>query len=539
MGKLYHFVFGTICTFFIISSAGQDYNQLDAFLHHLEKENKFTGSVLIAKGDSVVYNKGFGQANAEGTLSNSYESQYLIGSITKTFTAIGILQLFEEGKLSLSDPLSKYFPLFPNAEKITLRHLLMHKSGIKNYTQAPDLMSWKGKELQPFALIEKVIEQPLAFEPGTMHSYSNTNYVLLGMILQQVSETTFEKYVSNFILKPIGLRQTGINRKKAKTLSEGLYLNGSNWSKADYVDPSVPFSAGNLYSSTGDLYKFSKAFFKAKLFKNTSTFELMTNFDEGFYALGIYAEEVDEQIFIGHNGSIDGYSSVWCYFRELDLHVILLSNAMDSSHDDVLDAIVHAHLGEEVVIRQPKEAIDLSVEKLEQYVGIYQIQRGFDIHTFIQNDGLFAQATGQGAFELFPENDSLFFATVTDIEVIFQNVQGGKAQKITFFQGGGSTEALRKTEELKAITLSLTELKVLEGTYLIQEGFELSVFVENEKLFALATGQEAFQLIPASRQDFFTDGLGIEISFVFDENGESIKLSLYQGGSKIDAEKKE
>ncbi|MEM9050621.1 MAG: serine hydrolase [Bacteroidota bacterium] len=521
------------CTIF-----AQDYSVLDPYLEKMVEDKQFIGTTLVAQGDSIVYHKGFGRANVSGTAMNSVESQYLIGSITKTFTAIGIMQLFEEGKISLSDPLSKYMALFPSSDKITIRHLLTHKSGIKNYTELPDLASWKGNEMKPFTLLSKVMDSPLAFEPGTIHSYSNTNYLILGIILEQVSGMAYEKYITANILKPAGLSHTGIARKKAKMLSEGLAVDNGSWQKDDYVDPSVPFSAGNLFSSTSDLYAFSKSFINGDFFKNKSTYELMTNFDNGFYALGVFAEEFDQQVFIGHNGGIDGYSAFWCYFLDLDLHTIVLSNSFDSELEKVIDAIVHAHLGEEIKVVKPKVAIQLPVERLEQFVGSYQIQRGFDINTFIENGSLFAQATGQGAFEIYPDSDSSFFATVTDIEIIFQDIENGKAQALKYFQGGGETAAPRKTQELKRIELSAVDLEVLEGTYVLQEGFDLKVFVENLKLYAQATGQEAFELIPASRKDFFTNGLGIEVSFIFDNNGEASELSLFQGGGKIDAKKK-
>lgn len=527
-----------IMSIFLPALFAQDYSKLDPFMAKMVEDKAFTGTVLFAKGDSIVYHKGFGPAILSGTAPNSIESQYLIGSITKTFTAVGIMQLYEEGKLSLSDPLSKYISLFPNGEKVSIRDLLTHRSGIKNYTELPDLMAWKGEEIKPFSLLDKVMDYPLAFEPGSMHMYSNTNYLLLGIILEQVSGMEYEKYVTSKILKPAGMNHTGINRKKAKQLSEGLSVEDQNWVQADYVDPSVPFSAGNLYSTTGDLYSFSKAFFNAEFFRDKASYELMTNFDEGFYALGIYAEQIDEQVYIGHNGGIDGYSSAWYYFIDLDLHVIILSNSFDSKIDQVADAVIHVHLEKEIEIPQPKIAISLPIKELEQFVGAYQIQRGFDLNIFLDRNSIYAQASGQDAFEIFADSDSSFFAKATDIEIIFQKNQSGRAQALTLYQGGGQTVAPRKTEEVKAIELTLAELEVLEGIYELQAGFDLKVFVENEKLYGQATGQEAFELIPESRKDFFTNGLGIEVSFIFDENGETNKLSLFQGGGKIDARKK-
>jgi CubicO group peptidase (beta-lactamase class C family)/uncharacterized protein YneR len=518
--------------------SSQDFSTLDPYLDAMVEQKKFIGSVLVAQGDSIVYNKGFGPASADGSKMNTPESQFLIGSITKTFTAIAIMQLFEEEKLSLSDPLSKYVPLFPQSDQITIRHLLSHKSGIKNYTELPDMNEWKADEISPIRLVEKVMDYPLGFEPGTMFSYSNTNYLLLGMIIEQVTGMDYEKYLQKNILNRAGLSHTGMNQKKAKNLSEGLDLVDDEWQKADIVDVSVPFSAGALYSSTGDMLTFSKAFFNAEFFESKSTYELMTNFDEGSYGLGVYVEQIDEQFFIGHNGGIDGFSSTWHYFYELDLHAIVLSNTMSSRNDEVMDAIIHAQQEKEIAIPKPKEAIALSQEKLETLTGIYELQKGFNLTIFIEEGKLLGQATGQGSIELFAENDSTFFAKVVEIEVIFHQEGNEKAQALTLYQGGGATKAPRIEESRTAIKLEVADLEVLEGTYVLQKGFEIRIFTEEEKLMGQATGQDSFELFAENRQDFFTKGLGIEISFVFDEKGETKSLTLFQGGGKYDAEKR-
>lgn len=532
------FFFVLICLGLANSASSQDFNKLTPYLDAMVEQKKFIGSVLVAQGDSIVYHKGFGPASADGSKMNTIESKYLIGSITKTFTAIAIMQLFEEEKLSLSDPLSNYIPLFPMSEQITIRHLLSHKSGIKNYTDLPDIEQWKADEISPLRLLEKVMDYPLGFEPGTMFSYSNTNYLLLGMIIEQVTGTDYEKYLQKNILKPAGLDHTGMNYEKAKNLSEGLDPVNGMWQKADVVDVSVPFSAGALYSSTGDMFPFSKAFFDAEFFESRSTYELMTNFDEGSYGLGVFVEQIDEQFYIGHTGGIDGYSSAWYYFYEIDLHAIVLSNTMGSRNNEVMDAIIHAKMDEEISVPQPKEAIALSQDKLERLTGLYEIQKGFNLTIFIEEGKLMGQATGQGSLELFAENDSAFFATVADIEIIFHQEGNEMAQALSLYQGGGKTRAPRIEENLTAIKLKVADLEVLQGTYVLQEGFELRVFVEGEKLMAQATGQSSFELFAENRQDFFTKGLGIEISFVFDDKGETKSLTLFQGGGKYEAEKK-
>jgi CubicO group peptidase (beta-lactamase class C family) len=539
MKKLLSFILMSKCLLLTLSGFGQDYGKLDAYLGAMAEQKKFIGSILVAQGDSVVYQNGFGPASANGDEKNSAESQYLIGSITKTFTAIAVLQLFEKGKLALSDPLSKYVSLFPNSEKITIRHLLSHRSGIKNYTDLPDIESWLGDEISSLLIVEKVMDYPLAFEPGSMYSYSNTNYILLGIIIEQVSGSDYEKYLNENVLKPMGLKNTGMNYKKAKELSVGLVPTAEGWTAARKVNKSVPFSAGALYSCTEDMYTFSKAFFNAEFFESETTYEMMINFDEGSYAFGVFADQIDEDIFIGHNGGIDGYAANWAYFQDLDLHAVVLSNYAGSDNTAVLDAILHIQSGKEVSIPEERKAINMSREKLEKTVGLYEIQKGFNLNVFLENEKLMAQASGQGALELFAQNDSTFFATVADIEIVFHMSGNNPATALTLYQSGGQTKAPRIESNKKVMEIDVADLKVLEGTYTLQEGFELRIFTEGDKLMGQATGQESFELFAESRKDFFNQEFGLEISFSFNENGETKGLTLYQSGAKFEAEKKQ
>jgi len=195
-------------------------------------------------------------------------------------------------------------------------------------------------------------------------------------------------------------------------------------------------------------------------------------------------------------------------------------------------------MGEEMVVPRPKEEIEVSLENLKKLVGTYEIEKGFDLTIFLENDRLMGQATGQSSLELFAENDSAFFAKVAEIEILFHQKGGQEAEALTLYQGGGKIRAPRIENNQTAVSLDKADLEVLEGTYQLQEGFEIRVFEENGKLLAQATGQPSFELLAESRQDFFTQGLGIEISFVFDDRGETKSLTLFQGGGKFTAEKK-
>lgn len=526
-----------IAFIFPFCTTGTSFDSLKTYLEEMTEMQKFTGTILLAKGDSVVFFESFGPAVSQGERMNQNDSQYLIGSITKTFTATAIMQLFEENKLSLSDPLSKYVSLFPNAENITIRHLLTHRSGIKSYTDLPDMAEWKYDDLTPAELIEKVMDTRSAFEPGSMYAYSNTNYVLLGMIIEQVSGQDFDKYIKKNILEKASMSDTGMDYDQASNLSQGLTPVDGTWIPENRVNPSIPFSAGGLYSSPEDMLAFSNAFFDGDFFEDQTTLDAMLNFEEGFYGLGVYADQTDDQIYFGHNGGIDGYSSAWKYYKDLDLHMIILSNSFFSENEQVVDAAIHAFLNKPIEFPKKREPVQLEVEKLKKLEGTYEIQRGFNLNVFVEGESLMARATGQNAFELFADNDSSFFAMVSGIEVDFDLDESGQAESLTLHQAGTDYRAERLEGKRKVIELDLAELEILVGTYELQPGFNLDIFLEDGRLYGQATGQNMFELFAESRNQFYSLGTGIEIEFKFDENGETESLILYQGGGSYNAPK--
>jgi len=528
-------VFISILCLNVHSLQGQTYDQLDEYLEAMAKQKKFIGDVLLAKGEKVVYHKAVGSAGGENM--NTTDSQFLIGSITKTFTAIAIMQLAEEGKVSLSDPLSKYLSLFPNSENITVKHLLTHKSGIKSYTELPEMNEWKYNKISPIGIIEKIMDLPLAFEPGSMYSYSNSNYIILGLIIQQVSGMSYPDYLAANIFPKAGMTHSGMEYASAQNLSQGLSPTADGWQIEPKVHPSVPYAAGALYSNSQDMLQFSNAFFSGVFFNQSSTVDRMINFDDGFYGLGVYTEELDGHFFIGHNGGVDGYSSSWKYFEDFDLHMIILSNTFFSETKQVSTAALDAFEGKPVELPKERKVIDLSVEKIKKYEGRYELQRGFDIDVFLQGQKLFARATGQNEFELYAESDTSFFAMVTAIEIDFRiDEKNNEVKGLTLFQGGGEFFAPKAEEnEKKVIDLDLADLSAVTGSYELQPGFLLKIFLDHGNLHGQATGQEAFELYPESRSSFFTIGEGIEIEFQFDENGDNESLILYQGGGAYSA----
>ena len=185
----------------------------DELLSAYAKQEQFSGTVLIAKGGKVVFEKGYGYADREKQLPNSPETEFRIGSVTKPFTATLILQLQEKGKLSITDPVSKYLPEYPKGDSITIANLLNHTSGIPSITSMKQYYQVWMKEPATHELsISRFKNEPLRFSPGSKFEYSNSNYILLSYLAEKVSGKAFEELLTSELIGPLGLRQTGLDR---------------------------------------------------------------------------------------------------------------------------------------------------------------------------------------------------------------------------------------------------------------------------------------------------------------------------------------
>ncbi|HLO11621.1 MAG TPA: serine hydrolase domain-containing protein [Pseudoneobacillus sp.] len=292
-----------------------------------DKGKEFQGTLLVAQGDQVLFEKSYGWADKKKKVKNTDESQYQIGSLTKSFTAAAILKLQENGQLETSDTLSKYLPDFPRSNDITIHQLLTHTSGIYNYTSGK--FNQKSK-VSPKGIVKWFEDKKLDFEPGEKFSYSNSNYILLGLIIEKVSGMPYEQFLEENILQPAHLDETTPIRAEAKHLVVGY--RGEK--KDTFIDNSVPYAAGMLISTVSDLEKYIKAIHDGTLLSKESEKELFTP-DKENYAYGwINADVLGEKVHM-HNGGINGFRSVMGYYPEKDYTVILLSNNVKTNVDSM------------------------------------------------------------------------------------------------------------------------------------------------------------------------------------------------------------
>ena len=241
-----------------VGAWAQDTARMEEVIRAYTPNHRFMGAVLVAKGEQVILNQGYGSANLEWDVPNSPSSKFRLGSITKQFTAASILLLQERGKLKIEDPVKKYMPDAPAAwDHVTIYHLLTHTSGVPSFTEFPDYRKWEPFAVTPAEEVGWFRDKPLEFQPGEKWKYSNSGYVLLGYLLEKISGTSYEKFVQDNIFALLGMTDSGYdsNSKIIMHRAAGYTPGAAGVVNTGFINMTIPFSAGSLYATTGDLLK--------------------------------------------------------------------------------------------------------------------------------------------------------------------------------------------------------------------------------------------------------------------------------------------
>lgn len=305
------------CVPYFNQLVGYSQNQeLNKFFSDKAAKEEFSGSVLISKNGKILLRTAYGYKDFAKRVPNTPETQFRIGSLTKQFTASLILLLESEGKLKTSDPMVKYLPQYPNAENITLDHLIHHSSGIPNFIFFPDYRKFMNQKHELHQMVLRFKDLPLEFSPGTAFNYSNSGYYLLGVIIEQVTGMTYEEALHQYILSKIPMPHTGIETNSSK-LAKGHIIHGSGMTEAPDIHLSVPYSAGAMYSTVDDLYAWQgkiKGSFFSPAHKQK---RLDIQFDN--YGYGIWIDHVLSQSRIWHTGGINGFRAVMSFYPETEV----------------------------------------------------------------------------------------------------------------------------------------------------------------------------------------------------------------------------
>ncbi|AUC84703.1 serine hydrolase [Polaribacter sp. ALD11] len=539
-------VLSLFCIFFFTTSKAQSLeSKIDAILSNQFKANEAGASVLVAKDGQVIYRKAFGKANLELDVDMTPDNVFQIGSITKQFTAVSILMLLEEGKLSLEDDITKFIPEYPtNGKKITVHHLLTHTSGIKSYTSMQGFGKVMTVDESPLEFIDFFKDEPMDFEPGEEYKYNNSAYFILGYIIEKVSETSYSKFIKERIFDKVNMSASyyGSHKKIIKNRASG-YQKGADFSNAQYISLTLPFAAGSIMSNVDDMLKWQTAITNNVFVKETTIRKAFTNYtlnngDKINYGYGWTFNEINEIPTIEHGGSIPGYKSIGIFVPSKDVYVIVFSNCSCNSPTNT--AVKIAALAIDKPIFEKSKTVELSLEQLKKWVGTYQFNTGDFRYITLKDNQLYSKREGSSqAFQIFPTSPNSFSFEDGLISYDFFIKDGKKAtifKNRIYKEEGVLSEKVLKVQNVK--TVSADVLKRYEGAYELKPNFIITITSKGSQLFLQATGQPEFELFSESNTKFFLKVVAATIEFHENDIGVIGALTLNQGGRAMKAKKK-
>jgi D-alanyl-D-alanine carboxypeptidase len=417
--------------------------KLDSLFSIIANKNKGMVSVAIMQDGKPVYSKavGYSQISPTGNTPATTDTRYRIGSISKMFTGVMIFQLIQEGKLSLSTPLAKFYPELPNAAKITIGNLLNHSSGLFNFTSATGFINKVEQSFTHEEALASFNVKPV-FEPGAKHEYSNTNFVLLGYIIEKLDKKTYAEAVKKRITDKIGLNNTYYGSKITPANKEATsYQWTGSWAPISETNMSIPAGAGAMVSTPGDLTIFLNALFNGKLINETSLSKMKTL--EENYGMAMFMRQFGEKQGFGHNGGIDAFQSNALYYPEDKLAVALIGNGFTIPVSEIWTGMMSIYYNKPYTI-PTYETYVVKAEELDQYLGVYSSPQFPLKVTITKKDAtLFAQASGpgQGLLPLEPSKAGEFKVKALNVTLNFDPAKG----EMAFEQNGTAAVLKRET----------------------------------------------------------------------------------------------
>jgi CubicO group peptidase (beta-lactamase class C family) len=418
----------------------------------------FSGYVAVVEDGKIVFGKAYGKANREKGVAATTSTRFRIASLTKQFTAAAILKLVEQGKLRLDDPVRKHLPETPALwEKVTIHHLLTHTSGVSTYTMDAELMKDRDKRHTPAEVIARLRDRPLDFEPGARFQYSNSGYLLLGMVIQRVSGTPYEAYLQEHVLGPAGMTHTStVDAPDAPDAAVGYTVDEDDAMKpAQSIDMSLPFAAGALRSTVDDLVAWDRALSGSAVLREESK-ERMFTVEKESYAYGVNRSQIEGHDVLSHSGNIDGFTAYFARALDRPLAVIALSNndhfeahsvgraalkmALAGKRESPPEerAVVPFDAGFAARVAGEYRLTETSRKALEAKIPKEIIDSAMGMTISIERDRLFMKPSGQQRVRVFRGSDGALFTKQDPLELALEPAgdTGAAVTGVTLKQGG-------------------------------------------------------------------------------------------------------
>jgi len=564
------FVYTFHASFFAQTKA----EKIDQLISKYKDYKYFNGSALVVDNSNVVLKKGYGFANMEWNIPNQPDTKFRLGSITKQFTSMLIMQLVEKDKIKLDGKLTEYLPYYrkDTGDKITVHMLLNHTSGIPSYTDKPEFnKDVSRKSYAPDDFIKEFCSGDLQFEPGTKWVYNNSGYFILGAIIEHVTGMSYEEALTKNILQPLGLKETGYDNSDPviEKRAAGYEKIASGFRNSSFLDMSLPYAAGSMYSTVEDLYRWDKALQTEKLITKKSLDKI---FEKSFLIGGTayygYGWTIDKRIegkdtlrVITHGGGINGFSTINYMIPSKGQYVIMFCNLGHTPLSEMTNKIIDILDGKEVKI--PAQSIADRLAEMIKEDGVEtaveqfkQIKEKKDLFSLKENE------MNQLGYSYLSENkiDEALAVFKLNVDEFPKSGNVYDSYGEALLKKGNKEEALinyRKSVELdprntgaikilkdlgvnvempKDVKLSAETLKQYVGKYQLAPNFVLTITISGEQIFAQATGQPIFEIFPSSENEFYLKIVPAQIKFV-KENGTVSSLVLFQNGREMLAKK--
>ena len=525
------------------------------------KYRQFHGSALVATNGKVIYKGAFGMANIEWNIPNTPDTKFRLGSITKQFTAMLTLQLVEQGKLKLDGKVSEYLPDYRKdvGDKVTIHHLLTHTSGIPSYTSQPGF--FENVSRNPYKVdefVKKYASGDLEYEPGAKYTYNNSGYFLLGAIIERITGKPYEQVLKENIFDPVGMKNTGYDHHDTliSKRASGYRKTPTGYTNAPYLDMSIPYAAGSLYSTVEDLYLWDQALYADKLISAESKALMykpfLQDYAYGWAVRNAAFKQNDQPVqVIEHGGGINGFTTLIQRFPKEKNLIVLLDNTGTGSLGRLTEIIAR------ILYNQPYDPPKLSIvpvleetirgKGIEAGLAQYRELKAKQSATYDFAEGelnqlgyqLLRSGRAKEAVEIFKLNveaypqafntyDSLAeaYESVTERDLAIQNYK--KALELNA-NHTGAADALKRLEK-GPVTVDPKVFDTYVGEYEVGPNFMMRVFREGNKFMTQATGQPAFEIFAESETTFAPRAFPAKLTFVKDANGKVTGISIDQNG---------
>lgn len=529
---------------------------------------QFNGAVLVAENGKVIYKKGFGLANMEWNIPNEPDTKFRLGSITKQFTAMLILQLVEQGKIKLEGKITDYLPEYRKdiGEKVTIHHLLTHTSGIPSYTGLPRF--FEDVSRNPFKVnefVKKYASNDLEFAPGTKWNYNNSGYFLLGAIIEKVTGKSYEQALKENIFDPLGMKNTGYDHYNTiiTKRASGYVKTPVGYQNAPYLDTSIPYAAGSLYSTVEDLYLWDQALYTDKLLpaklKEVMFQPFLNNYAYGWVIAKASLGQTDETVpALLHGGGIHGFNTMLVRLPDKRGLIVLLDNTSQGRNlDNLYKTIINILYDKPYTLPKPSIAETLlttiMTKGLDAAIKQYRDLKAIQANAYDFSEGelntlgyqLLARNQMKEAIAIFKLNVEAYpqaFNTYDSLgEAYMKNgakelaIQNYKKSLELNPQNTGATRMLRTLENSAVSTATKVDPKTYDayvGEYEVPGLGVIIIKKEGDKLMGQPPGASAEELVPQGEDQFAVERVGAQATFARDEKGQVTQVKIRLGNGR-------